>query len=354
VSVRRRRPPALAAVLLTAAIASPAWADDLVGTADDDVLVGTSGPDRIDARAGADRVFAEAGDDSVFGEEGDDSIRGAAGSDTLHGGPGGDALAGGPGRDWLFLAGPDRGRGGRGADVLRAGAGTMRATAGPGADRIDAFGGGRHLLHGGSGDDRISVEGRLGRGSRAYGGPGDDRLHADVDEGTTVAVVRRLAGGDGDDAVSGDAAHLSGGPGSDRLSSFGAPGSTPTAVHCGDGEDHASSFNRADVFDTDCEVVVITLTVTDGEDLVGTGHDDWVLGGSLDEAISTLEGDDQVQDGGGSDTVDLGPGEDFFENWSMHEEGDVDVVTCGDGLDAVLVQRTDVVAADCETVGYRD
>jgi hypothetical protein len=57
-----------------------------------------------------------------------------------------------------------------------------------------------------------------------------------------------------------------------------------------------------------------------------------------------------VQDGIGSDTVGLGPGDDFFENWSTHEVGDIDDVTCGDGSDTVFVHRTDVVAGDCETV----
>ncbi len=352
--MRRRRTPVFVLALATAALASPAHADDLVGTPGDDVLVGSRGEDRIDARAGADTVYGEDGDDSLFGDQGEDSLRGGEGKDLLHGGPGADVLKGGRGQDWLRLAGGDLGNGGQGADVLRVGSGRVQAKGGYGADRIGAQGPGRHLLYGNAGDDRILVEDQLGRGTRASGGAGDDRVGAVVDGVTGLAGVRRLAGGEGNDVVFGDAAHLSGGPGDDRVNSYGPAGTPSTAVHCGEGEDEASSSNRADVFDADCETVEITLLVTDGEDLLGTEYDDWVSGGALDEAIATLGGDDQVQDGPGSDTVDLGPGDDFFENWSAHEEGDVDVLACGEGVDTVRVHPGDVVAEDCETVSVRD
>ena len=122
-----------------------------------------------------------------------------------------------------------------------------------------------------------------------------------------------------------------------------------------------------------------TLYALAGEDnLLGGSGKDVVLGGNEERALGGDKnlvggsGNDHVRGGKGSDNVVGGEGNDFLfpgdgdipplreDNLSGGGGNDVlivingpaaeDVVVCGRGFDRVLVDREDVVAADCEKV----
>jgi Ca2+-binding RTX toxin-like protein len=83
---------------------------DCFGTEGDDVLNGTKGRNFIFAKGGnddlyglgrVDRLLGEEGNDELFGDDGADTLNGGFGADTLNGGADVDHLRGGPGTDTL-------------------------------------------------------------------------------------------------------------------------------------------------------------------------------------------------------------------------------------------------------------
>ena len=176
-------------------------ADQIRGTALDDVLSGLGGNNRIVGAAGADILMTRGGRDHLSGGQGADALSSGAGHDTLLGGSGRDVLMGGAGRDQLH--------GGLGADLL---------TGGSGADTFtftrpqDSTPGRRDLiLDFQSGVDHInlralSLSDAIWRGTAKFsgsGGPelaltlrGDNPLHLRLDldgDGKTDMIIR-LAG----------------------------------------------------------------------------------------------------------------------------------------------------------------
>jgi Ca2+-binding RTX toxin-like protein len=120
------------------ALAGPAIAATLTGTAHNDTLIGTPS---------ADTIRGLAGNDSVWGRRGADLLKGGTGDDRLSGMRGRDHILGGPGSDREF--------GQRGRDVIddARGPGTDLLSGGLRADRI--FGNGSDTVQAGRGDDRI-------------------------------------------------------------------------------------------------------------------------------------------------------------------------------------------------------
>lgn len=89
----------------------------LVGGPNAEELVGTAGNDVIVARGGADRIKGLKGDDRICSDGGDDWSRGGPGADRILSGRGDDTTFGGRGRDRLKGgSGPDDLRGGPGRD----------------------------------------------------------------------------------------------------------------------------------------------------------------------------------------------------------------------------------------------
>jgi hypothetical protein len=88
---------------------------------------------------------------------------------------------------------------------------------------------------------------------------------------------------------------------------------------------------------------------------VGTTGPDRLIGTSRADELYGLGGNDRLAGRGATDLIDGGPGRDRL---SGGPGGDriasndrwVDSVSCGSGRDLVAADRTDVVAADCETV----
>jgi RTX calcium-binding nonapeptide repeat (4 copies) len=176
--------PLVVAAALTFALASPAFAAEILGTAGDDVLEGGQDGDAIYGLSGNDRISAGAGDDSLEGGPGADDLAGGEGADAVsyadHDGvqvtiddlanDGADGeldnvhtdiedVYGSPGADRLEgAAGPNTVDGGAGDDVLLGGAGEDHLFAGEGDDQIEARDGIADAIDCGPGADRAIVD----------------------------------------------------------------------------------------------------------------------------------------------------------------------------------------------------
>jgi Ca2+-binding RTX toxin-like protein len=296
---------------------------DLDGVADDgEVGEGDTVGDDIEGITGG------GGDDTLTGGSSDGAIDGGPGNDTLDGGAGADELSGGPGTDLLSYASrttpvsviPDgeandgqvdsngdsteddnvagdieQVHGGSGNDVLESG---------PGSGTID----------GGPGNDTASYSQRSEPVSLSLNGASDD---GQLGENDTLTGIEKLAGGDGNDTLTGDGAAnaLSGGAGDDTLDGSGGA----DQLNGGDGTDTADYSARAAPINADAD-----------------GHPDDGVQGEFDNVATDVEsarggsGDDRLAGNDGDGTLDGGPGNDIFPA----DLGD-DLVKGGAGIDTV-------------------
>ena len=189
-----------------------------------------------------------------------------------------------------------------------------------GSDTINAGG----VVAGGPGDDHLT-------GSAAAddisGGSGRDTL-------TGGSGVDTITGGPDDDQIYGgnDRDFISGDSGNDRLD--GQAGSN--VIDGGIGNDTLIGGDRAD-----------SLNGGNGDDtLFGNAGDDGLTGASGRDHIYGGPGNDRIEGGLGQDLIDGGPGNDNI----VSIDGAPDVVRCGSGHDVVRADGGDRVASDCETV----
>jgi Ca2+-binding RTX toxin-like protein len=78
-------------------------ANNIQGSASDDIIIGGKGADSgLDGRGGDDYIFGGVFADNLFGGSGDDMLFGGGGSDTAEGGAGDDVFFGGTGSDEFF------------------------------------------------------------------------------------------------------------------------------------------------------------------------------------------------------------------------------------------------------------
>jgi Tol biopolymer transport system component len=101
--------------------------------------------------------------------------------------------------------------------------------------------------------------------------------------------------------------------------------------------------------------------------ILGTDGDDTVLTGRAPDRICGLGGRDRIESGRGADYVDGGSSADRIDGGRGRDrlvggggpdtvvawDEERDVIACGDGVDVVLADRVDRVAADCEHVARR-
>jgi Ca2+-binding RTX toxin-like protein len=272
-------------------------ADNLVGTAGNDLMSGGLADDTIIGANGNDTIWGESGNDYLLGGSGNDHLLGGGGNDLMYGGDGDDFLSSGGGADTIL--------GGQGNDTVSLegltsrisvdlGAATptiLSATglvfseienliSGDGHDRIlgcDSA----NLIDGMEGDDFI--EG-LGGDDTVNGGDGDDRLLGG-------AGVDRVDGGSGNDFLSGDQGIdlLVGGDGNDWISG-------------GEGFDILNGADGDDVLHGDEGTDIL---------LAGSGNDT-VFGGVNHDRAFGGEGNDLIHGEGGSDYLDGGGGDDLI------------------------------------------
>jgi hypothetical protein len=99
-----------------------------------------------------------------------------------------------------------------------------------------------------------------------------------------------------------------------------------------------------------------TARVTQIEDVEGSLTADTVAGDDGPNALRGSAGDDTLSGGGGADVIDGGTGADTISSDAgddviLARDGEVDQIACGDGVDSVVADAQDVVAADCEVRG---
>ena len=285
--------------------------DTLVGLAGNDRLEGGEGSDDLDGGEGADLIYGEGGHDDITGGAGDDDLYGGLGNDTIHGNSGNDAIYGQDGNDTI-LAGDDDDvvSGGDGDDTVSGGLGLDNLDGGAGNDTVDyTYSNGDWVISltfetasaGGSVESVRNFEGaRMGGGNdtvrgttganNIYGGAGHDELAG-------LAGIDWLDGEGGDDL-------LNGGAGDDVLIG-------------GSGYDTASYRDETAGVLVDLGIVGYQDTVGSGSDLlqsieglIGSVHDDWLIGNAGANQISGHLGNDQMFGGDGADTLDGRAGND--------------------------------------------
>ena len=218
----------------------------------------------------------------LFGEDGSDRLAGASGRDTVDGGNGDDNVTGGSGNDTV--------RGGAGNDQLFGNSGNDSLQGGDGNDLLDA----------GSGNDRVA------------GGNGDDTLR----EGSAPNGADLLQGDAGNDTVD--------------YSARSAPVNVAIDNQPYDGD------RRSNEGDNVRDTIDRVLGGAGSDVLIGRdGPSDTLVGGTGDDVIDPLRGDDHVDAGAGIDQIRL-------------RDLSRDDVVCGDGVDSVAADERDTVGPDCE------
>ncbi|RVT39899.1 calcium-binding protein [Sphingobium algorifonticola] len=246
-------------------------ANDIDGTAGNDMIYGRGGDDIIDAGAGNDVLYGGAGNDTLYGGEGNDQLSGGEGADYMVGGDGNDTYYvdnigdeviefsnGGIDRVVSSLANYALDTNAEILDLLE-GAGNIN---GSGNDAANTLRGnsGNNQLHGRGGNDTV------------YGQGGDDVIN----------------GGEGNDL-------LDGGAGVDTISfkTTAAGGAT------------------VDLLITKAQNTGFGLdTIRNFENIEGTESADTLLGDNNANAIIGLGGDDTIRGRGGDDTITAGSGAD--------------------------------------------
>ncbi|MCP5084534.1 MAG: calcium-binding protein [Alphaproteobacteria bacterium] len=315
-------------------------ADDLDGTANNDLIISGNGADTINAGDGNDLIFSGRGDDTidagdgndvVFAGNGDDTVDGGDGHDLIFGGRGDDTINGGAGNDLIF--------GGKGDDIIDGGEGCDVISAGSGNDivifDVDENSGAQNYFSGGSGNDTLRL--RL--------------TQAQVNEMTTAGVFAAFN------------AHVGSSGGFD-FSTFGLSFSINLKVWRFEQiEVELTSLpglftENNDTFDFN---TVIAGTYEDGTQYDGLGGDDTVIlandaaaaaaagyvvgtafnagtgndtvtGGTLDDIINGDAGNDVLNGGTGADTLNGGDDDDTI---IVADGGDA--IDGGAGIDELQV-----------------
>lgn len=175
-------------------------------------------------------------DNHIDGLGGDDTIEGLRGDDVLYGGAGNDTVRGG-GQDaygnWIKEDGDDQLFGGAGDD----------------------------FLVGGDGNDLL------------YGEEGNDRLIGGSSTYSTVNVVTKLYGGEGDDSLQ-TVQTFNDGIGSARFYLYGGEGNDSITGYLGGGFVEAGEGNDSTKIE-DSESVIYKFNAGDGQDLISRDQSDW-------------------------------------------------------------------------------
>ena len=360
--------------------------ENLKGGAAGDILHGDDGDNVIEGGGGNDFIGASAGNDIVSGGEGDDVIGLGDGSNIIGGGPGNDTLDGrtsqtslnidlaagtayggvqsllqelenvvaGPGDD--FLAGDDRANqlsGGAGKDTIQGLGGGDRLDGGAGDDSLDG-GAGNDTLRGGGGGDSLAggggndiIDGGAGSDTGDYTSSTNDITaslatnRATGDGRDTLIALENLAGGDGNDQLTGDAAAntIAGGGGNDRL--LGGDGDDQIAGGGGDdvitaspGNDVEDGGSGSDTWDASAAKANVTLNLLAGaasgfgqdsirgienatcgsgnDTLTGDAADNTFFGGPGNDTLFGADGQNRLDGGAGDDILIGGAGDEIL------------------------------------------
>jgi len=241
-----------------------------------------------DTLTSIENITASAGDDSLIGDDEDNTFQALGGDDTLDGGDGRDQLSGGAGDD-SFIASDGQNTYDGGADTD-----TVDYSSLSGITSIDATLAGTSTttitVSGGSNDFAVAVENLIGS-------TGNDTLTGD-------GFANRLEGSEGNDTLEGrgGADVLVGGIGIDTIdySSFGPGQGISVALNGGAISSVTVSGDGTD-------------TVSEVENVVGSGGDDIIIGDTFANVLEGTEGADTLVGGAGADTLSGGEGSDTVD-----------------------------------------
>ena len=288
---------------------------DFIGSAGgNDLIRGGSGKDRVGSGEGDDVVFGGSENDQIRSFGGDDTLRGGAGRDYIQDGddtfdyqyPGSNLLVGGPGNDGLDVmneSGLNVLLGGRGNDVLDGSHATDVLRGGSGGDHL-AGGGDSDVLIGGLGLDFVDY-------STNFTDVGPRSVNVNLSTGRArgeghdyLIDIEGAIGTEGDDVLIGD---------DDDNVFFGMRGND--AFDGNGGRDRVSFLYESGVAVT-LDLTAGTAsgessaTLTDIEDVEGTGGADTLLGDDGPNHLIGLGGDDVISGRGGDDVLDGSSGND--------------------------------------------
>ena len=297
-----------------ATIVGSSRANRLVGTRRADVIVGLGGNDVIVGKGGRDLVCGGAGNDRLSGGSGNDRIDGGLGNDEIDAGPGNDSATGKSGNDTIA--------GGTGSDRLSGAGGNDVVYAGSTKNLLGSLG---TILHGGAGSDILiggagadTLQGASGidalvglTGNDRYeGGDGIDIAGFLASQaGVTVDLAAGTAGGEGSDTLAGIEAVM-GSPFNDILLGdagpnffWGLPGNDLIDGRAGSNYVLFTSAS-AGVFANLTDGTVTgegNDTLVSIENLVGSNHNDTLIGTSAWNYLDGAGGTDTVDGRGGGD-----------------------------------------------------
>lgn len=313
--------------------------NELSGGGGRDLIRGLGGNDRLEGGDGKDTLEGGNGNDLMYGLSGNDEMSGDSGNDSLYGGIGNDDLGGGNGND--FLNGQD------GKDTLDGGLGTDTVSGGDGDDVIFASVG-LDDLDGGHGVDTLDYTNipignyaiNLSFNTAYRNGVAADLISGFENVVTTTGddVLRgsnsanRLDSGSGDDSLSGlnGGDVLLAGRGNDTLNG----GNGNDVLDGGNGNDTASYVDqfsgvRVDLgLETQQTVGAGVDTLLSIENVMGSSHDDWLIGNDGGNRLEGRSGHDQMFGGNGGDVLDGGNGND-----NMFGGAGNDIMIGGEGSD---------------------
>jgi Ca2+-binding RTX toxin-like protein len=309
-----------------------AFNDTLTGTSGNNLLEGGAGNDLLDGGAGIDTLSYQsttgavtvdlglptqqttvgAGVDTIshfenlIGGSSNDKLTGSSGGNVIEGGAGNDTLDGGAGVDTLSY------QSAVGGVTLNLGLTTAQVTGGAGTDTIlnqsfenllgsafnDSLSGDMNdnILDGGGGIDTLSYQWAsvgvvvdLSRTTAQVTGAGTDTIRnfENLHGGT---FDDRLTGNSGENLIDGGAGNdtLNGGAGTDTLSYQSAAGSVTVSL----GLTTAQATGGAG-----------TDAISNFENLIGSGYNDILTGGTGDNLLEGGAGNDTLNGGNGVDTL---------------------------------------------------
>ena len=268
-------------------LSGSAYGDILVGDDDVNHLEGEGGADELRGNGGDDVLDGGVGADELDGGNDNDQLLGNEGDDILEGGAGADRLDGGIGMDWASYQGSDTG----------VTVNLMDGTGENGHAQGDVFVSIENLRGSAYGDILVGDD----NANFLEGGAGEDTLEGGNDndelwgnEGDDI-----LKGSAGSDSLYGDAGadELDGGSGIDWIIYRESGAGVTVDLTDGTGE---GGYAQGD-------------TITNVENITGTGYADVLRGDGSANVLQGLDGNDELRGNGGNDVLEGGAGADRLD-----------------------------------------